>query len=296
MTSFKNFLAEAKGKSNYLFIGSTYVGPDDNMKGYVSGRLKGSQFVEWDDLVIRDGVLEIDGRPLSDFGFVFVGMVGDRGPLCSSIRAYLEANKVHHLFYGESRENNNKILQTVLMKDGGVSQIATVIGNGTSLKASDLVKELKLPIVSKIIDGSQGKGVVKHDDVDTLEKLLKKDPEKLYIFQEFVPNEGDYRVFFIQEELIYVILRKRAEGKKEFRNNISLGGSYEMIKPHPADIKKLGLAAVKAMGFGITGVDIIKHSETGKLYVMEINSAPQFSGQERNEVLDYIIKLVKSHK
>ncbi|OGI29418.1 MAG: hypothetical protein A2288_03810 [Candidatus Moranbacteria bacterium RIFOXYA12_FULL_44_15] len=59
----------------------------------------------------------------------------------------------------------------------------------------------------------------------------------------------------------------------DFRSNASLGAKAEKILL-TQELKELALKATKAMNYEVAGVDIIKHKK--KLYVLEINSAPQW--------------------
>lgn len=282
----KSYLTEATRTLGPVFIGFTHVG-EQNARGYLERHLKAkTTHVEWVKLQLVDGDVLVNGVPLSKFGFVFVGPVGDNVQLCAVLRAYVKAHGIPALFYGSSPEFNNKLLQTVLLKKGKVSQIRTVIG--TELDVNDL-KPLGMPLVSKITDGSQGKGVAKHDDLASAKKVLAS--KKPHIWQEFIPNDGDFRVFYVKDKLIYAIKRVRGS-EKEFRNNVSLGGSYQMISP-PKEAIALANAARKAMGFDVTGVDLIQHQKTKRWYVMEVNSAPQFGGVEFERVLDAMIDVIQ---
>jgi ribosomal protein S6--L-glutamate ligase len=134
-----------------------------------------------------------------------------------------------------------------------------------------------------------------------LEKYLKKNKDETIIFQKFVENEGDYRVFIIEQDIMYSIKRKSKDDKKEFRNNQSLGGTSEKseIPKKAMDIAK---KASKVMGFDISGVDLIKEKGTDNWYVLEVNSAPQFDWEEKGkesiadyrEVLDKFVSIIKS--
>ena len=49
------------------------------------------------------------------------------------------------------------------------------------------------------------------------------------------------------------------------------------------------------MNFYVSGVDLIQNKETGEWYVLEVNSAPQFSGFGPKKVSEDVVKiLIKS--
>jgi ribosomal protein S6--L-glutamate ligase len=134
-----------------------------------------------------------------------------------------------------------------------------------------------------------------------LEKYLKKNKEETIIFQKFIENEGDYRVFIIEQDIMYSIRRKSKDDKKEFRNNQSLGGTSERSEI-PVKAMDIAKKASKVMGFDISGVDLIKEKGTDNWYVLEVNSAPQFDWEEKGkesiadyrEVLDKFVSIIKS--
>jgi ribosomal protein S6--L-glutamate ligase len=281
---FKDLLLEAKS-SKYLFVSFEAGGKEEALRK----KFKSATFASWSDLSIENGEVLALGKPLTNFTWIVVGVVGDHVQLHSCLKAEIEAKKLKSIFYGSSTELNNKLLQTVKMSQLKVPQVNTVITTADTANAEQLVKKLGLPVVSKIFDGSQGKGVKKHDSKESLAKVLNGD--KPLIFQAFVPNDGDYRLFFVKQKLIYAIKRKSGS-EKEFRNNISLGGSYEYVDLEPKALK-IAERAVKAMGFDFTGVDLIQNKDTGEWFVMEINSAPQFNDDDFDMVMNEIVRLIK---
>ena len=145
-------------------------------------------------------------------------------------------------------------------------------------------------MVTKIIGGSQGKGVVKHDTKEALIKELKARAGDILICQEALTAGSDYRITFIYDEPLYVIKRS-ARKKGEFRHNVSLGGSQEKVELEPAAMA-IAKSAQKAMGLDASGVDLIQDEPTGKWYVLEVNSAPQFT--EPALVMSKLVSMIKS--
>ena len=271
----------------YLFIGFKA----DGKEKVLTKELDRPLFVDWSEITIDNGEVFAKGISLSRFKFILVGAIGSNTDIYSSVQESIKTFRIKSFFYGTPSELNNKVRQTTIMNLHRISQIKTVIAKAGKVTADSLIKSLKLPIVSKIIHGSQGKGVIKHDTKAELEAFLKKDPDTLFIFQEFIPNNGDYRVFFLRKELIYAIQRI-SKDKKEFRNNVSLGGTQDFIELE-SDAKKLALKACNAMDFDVTGVDLIQHKKTKKWYIMEINAAPQFDGPEFEMVAKALIAIIK---
>lgn len=244
----------------------------------------------WEDLEVVNGEAVVDGKRVSDFKFVLIGTVGEHSALYAALLACVKACGIPYFSYGKSEELNSKTLQTINFKNSNVSHPKTVILTAKPDKADMLVKELKLPLVTKIINGSQGKGVLKHETKESLVKELKARQNEQLIVQEALIASCDYRACFIYDELIYV--QKRSSTKKgEFRHNISLGGASEYVTLPPEAIA-LAKLAQSSMDFDASGVDLIQDEPTGKWYVLEVNSAPQFS--ETTKVLEKLISIVKS--
>lgn len=246
--------------------------------------------VKWEDLAFTDGQLTVNGEPLSAFSFVLLGVVGDHGLVYSAALAAVQAAGLPYLSYGRSEELNNKALQTVNFRLNGVAHPKTVILTAKPEAADDLIRGLQLPLVTKIIDGSQGKGIEKHDTKDSLVKELKTRQGALLIVQEALQASCDYRVFFLNDEITY-IGRRSSNKKTEFRHNVSLGGTIERAELPPEAVA-LARQANKAMGFDAAGVDLLQDEPTGKWYVLEVNSAPQFINLE--ETLAKLIEVIRS--
>jgi len=90
--------------------------------------------------------------------------------------------------------------------------------------------------------------------------------------------------------LIGAMKRQGAEG--DFRSNLHQGGSATAYKLNRKE-KSTAMAAAKAMGLGVCGVDMIP-SDRGPL-VMEVNSSPGLEGIEKatgvdiaGRIMDYI--------
>jgi ribosomal protein S6--L-glutamate ligase len=82
--------------------------------------------------------------------------------------------------------------------------------------------------------------------------------------------------------------RQGAEG--DFRSNLHQGGSASAYKLNRKE-KMTALAAAKAMGLGVCGVDMIP-SKRGPL-VMEVNSSPGLEGIEKSTGIDIASKVME---
>lgn len=292
---FKEFLLESKklGKK-VLFISFTEGTDINNYHDYISSKID-ADFCNWEDLIFNKNEILLNGNPISDYGFVFIGAVRDNSDYFVSLEEYLDLNKIPYFKHGCSPERNNKILQNRILTSENLNPIPTIIGVCSEIDPKKLVKELGVPLVAKITDGSQGKGVTLQKNESELRSYLKKNKDQKTIFQKFIENDGDYRLFFVGNKLLYAINRKSSDKGKEFRNNYSLGGTAKKVDL-PKKAIDLARDSAKAMGFQAAGVDLIKEPQGEKWYVLEINSAPEFKTEaiDYREVLDEFIRIIKN--
>jgi ribosomal protein S6--L-glutamate ligase len=166
--------------------------------------------------------------------------------------------------------------------------------NGKNLL--QITADLGLPLIVKLSETHKGKGVFLANSVKEISEIIKQNPNQVYLLRQFIPNDGDIRVFTIGFKAIGAMRRIPARG--EFRSNISLGGTGELfdLAKNP-EIKNLAEKAVKVCGVEIAGVDIILDKNTQKPFILEVNLGPQFEGLEKYtgvnaayEIIKYFIK------
>lgn len=247
-------------------------------------------FCKWPELSFTDGQVCLGDDPLTVFKFVLFGTVGPHIQYYTAALEYAQKQGIPCFSYGQDETAVSKVLESVRYTACGVPQPKTIIQVADPKAADKLIGALKLPLVTKIIGGSQGKGVAKHDTKEALVKELKARAGDILICQEALTASSDYRIFFIHDQVLYV--DKRSASKKgEFRHNISLGGTKERVELEPGALA-IAKSAQAAMGLDASGVDLIQDEPTGKWYVLEVNSAPQFS--EPTMVINKLVNIIKS--
>lgn len=140
---------------------------------------------------------------------------------------------------------------------------------------------LRPPLVVKPRFGSGGHGVTRCDDeaalVDAL-ALLSDTPwfeEQGVLVQELVPPRGyDLRILVAAERIVGAVFRIAAAG--EWRTNIALGGVRRPVSNPPQDACELALAAARAAGAALVGVDLVPDAD-GNWTVIELNGAVGFT-------------------
>jgi ribosomal protein S6--L-glutamate ligase len=129
------------------------------------------------------------------------------------------------------------------------------------------------PMVIKLIEGTQGKGVVLAETRKAAESVCDafRGLDAHFLVQEFIQEAGgaDIRCFVIGDRVVAAMKRQAKEG--EFRSNLHRGGSAEAIRITPEE-RSTALRAARIMGLNVAGVDLLR-SNRGPV-VMEVNSSP----------------------
>lgn len=137
-----------------------------------------------------------------------------------------------------------------------------------------------LPIIVKLIQGTQGVGVMIATTLEEAQALLGTfwDLGHDALVQQFIrESEGrDVRALVVGERVVAAMRRQAKEG--EFRSNIHRGAQGIPLEL-PADYAELAVRAARVLGLEVAGVDLLE-SRHGPV-VMEVNSSPGFEGLEK---------------
>ncbi|MDP2837729.1 MAG: hypothetical protein Q8O53_00430, partial [Candidatus Moranbacteria bacterium] len=137
-------------------------------------------------------------------------------------------------------------------------------------------KTLRFPFIAKPNKGSKGQGVALIHTIDDLDHT--ENPLEELVFQNFIQNSGDYRIFVLGGRVLGVIKRTAQEGG--FLNNISQGGSAEMITDQKilSTLRRIGTTVASIFELTICGVDVIYDEIEKKFFFLEVNTVPQWKG------------------
>jgi ribosomal protein S6--L-glutamate ligase len=144
----------------------------------------------------------------------------------------------------------------------------------------DLLKEVGgAPLVIKLLEGTQGIGVVLAETQKAAESVIQAfmGLKANIMVQEFIKEAGgaDLRCFVVGEKVVAAMKRQGPEG--EFRSNLHRGGSASLVRLTPEE-RSTAVRAARIMGLGVCGVDLLR-SNHGSV-VMEVNSSPGLEGIE----------------
>lgn len=149
-----------------------------------------------------------------------------------------------------------------------------------------------VPLVIKLLSGTQGLGVVLADTKSAAKSVIEafSSLKANILIQEFIKEaEGtDIRAIVINDRVVAAMKRQGAPG--EFRSNLHQGGFAEAIKLSPEQ-EAIAVKAAQAMGLGVAGVDLLP-SANG-LLVMEVNSSPGLEGIQKSTGIDVAGEIIE---
>ncbi len=148
------------------------------------------------------------------------------------------------------------------------------------------------PVVIKLIQGTQGKGVILAETRKAAEALIEafSSLDAHFLVQEFVKEAAgsDVRCFVIGNRVVAAMTRQAPPG--EFRSNLHRGGRAEKTRITPQE-RRTAVRAARTMGLNVAGIDILRSSR-GPL-VMEVNSSPGLEGIEKATGVDVAGKIIE---
>lgn len=149
------------------------------------------------------------------------------------------------------------------------------------------------PVVLKLLEGTQGKGVVLAESRTAADSVIDafRGLAADFLVQRYVKeaNGTDIRCFVIGKKVVAAMQRNAADG--EFRSNLHRGGSSGLVKITPQE-RAVAVRAARVIGLDVAGVDILRSSR-GPL-VIEVNSSPGLEGIEETTGID-IANLIVEH-
>lgn len=157
----------------------------------------------------------------------------------------------------------------------------------------DLLREVEgAPLVIKLLEGTQGVGVVLAETRKAAESVIQAfmGLRQNILVQEFIKEAGgtDLRCFVVGGKVVASMMRRAKEG--EFRSNLHRGGTPEPVKLTPQE-RATAVRAAKIVGLNVCGVDILR-SDRGPV-VIEINASPGLEGIETASGIDVAGRIIQ---
>ncbi|PKP43315.1 MAG: 30S ribosomal protein S6--L-glutamate ligase, partial [Bacteroidetes bacterium HGW-Bacteroidetes-12] len=175
--------------------------------------------------------------------------------------------------------SRDKLRSLQILSRAGLGLPKTAFTNYSKDVKSIIQKVGGAPLVIKLLEGTQGVGVVLAENNNAAESVLEafNGLRARVIVQEFIKEAGgaDIRAFVVDGVVVGAMKRQGKEG--EFRSNLHRGGSASLYELTDEE-ENTALKAAKVLGLGVAGVDLLQ-SNKGPL-IMEVNSSPGLEGIE----------------
>jgi ribosomal protein S6--L-glutamate ligase len=223
-------------------------------------------------LSVYDAVLPRIGASITYYGTAVVRQFQEMDVFC--------ANTAHGI--ANSRDKLRS-LQILARHHIGIPETTFVRDKKDVLPAIERVGGA--PVIIKLIEGTQGIGVLLAETVKTAESIIEllQSQKQNILIQKFVAESRgkDIRAFVVGDRVV-AAMRRVAQGQ-EFRSNVHRGGVAEPVELSQ-DYIDAAIRATQIMGLRVAGVDMLE-SAIGP-QIMEINSSPGLEGIETCTQLD----------
>lgn len=188
--------------------------------------------------------------------------------------------------------SRDKLRSLQILARAGLGLPKTAFTN-YSKNVKEIIKHVGgAPLVIKVLEGTQGVGVVLAENNNAAESVLEafNGLKARVIVQEFIKEAGgaDIRAFVVDGVVVGAMKRQGKEG--EFRSNLHRGGSAELWQLSEEE-ENAALKAARSLGLGVAGVDMLQ-SDKGPL-IMEVNSSPGLEGIEAATEIDIAKKIIR---
>lgn len=214
------------------------------------------------------------GRILNDLDAVITRIPPSLTFYGCALSRHFESIGVYTLNPSEAiSKSRDRLFSLQLLLQNGLNIPTTGFAN-SPIDTDELIDMVGgAPLIVKLLEGTQGKGVVFAETCKAAESVINgfKAMKADLLVQAFVKEaEGkDLRLFVIDGKVVAAIKRSAAPG--EFRANVLEGGSVSVVKTTPEE-RNLAIKAAKALGLKIAGVTLVR-SQNGPL-LLEVGSSP----------------------
>ena len=268
--------------------------------------------IKYRQLKMVDGKLMFGDIDMKDFDGWYFRSVGSE----------LEWSKLLQLY---AKKYNIPVVDEYLLTEGPLRRFKSVMTwqlteAGVKYPKSEYIetwndlekflKEATFPLIVKLSQGGRhGMGtfwIREYTDLNKLKEILEARKEKAkekgeivpmvrgFLVQEYIENDGDYRVMTVGYKCIGGFKRQVKEEKLIL--NKSQGNSVGLVEV-PEAVAGVAEAAARALEVEVAGTDLVISKKTGEVYIIEANEAPQFKVFEKRtkvnaprKILEYCIE------
>ena len=263
--------------------------------------------VKYRKLKLVDNKILFGKIDMADFDGWYFRSVGSELEWSKLLQLYARKHKVpvvdEYLLTEGPLRRFKSIMSWQLAEDGVNYPMSAYVDSFKSLE-----KELagwELPVIVKLSAGGRhGMGTFWIREMADLEKLkhilearkqhAKEKNEVVPIFrgfliQEYIRNDGDFRVMTVGYKCVGGFKRQVKEEKLILNKSLGKSNAVEV----PTDVAEMASMAARTLGVEVAGTDLVREIDTGKIFVIEVNEAPQFKVFEKRTKVNAARKILE---
>jgi len=263
--------------------------------------------VKYRKLKLVDNKILFGKIDMADFDGWYFRSVGSELEWSKLLQLYARKHKVpvvdEYLLTEGPLRRFKSIMSWQLAEDGVNYPMSAYVDSFRSLE-----KELtswQLPVIVKLSAGGRhGMGTFWIREMADLEKLkhilearkqhAKEKNEVVPIFrgfliQDYIKNDGDFRVMTVGYKCVGGFKRQVKEEKLILNKSLGKSNAVEV----PTDVAEMASMAARTLGVEVAGTDLVREIGTGKVFVIEVNEAPQFKVFEKRTKVNAARKILE---
>ena len=238
------------------------------------------------DLSGAEPDLQYRGRPLSDYDAIIPRIGASITYFGTAVVRQFEQMDVYTPNTANGISNaRDKLRATQILSRHQIGMPATAFVRNRADVRPAIERVGGAPVVIKLLEGTQGIGVILAPEVKTAEAIIETlhSTNQNVLIQHFVSESKgrDIRALVVGDRVV-AAMRRTARGD-EFRSNVHRGGTVERVELS-AEYEQTAVRSAQIMGLKVAGVDMLEGAD-GPL-VMEVNSSPGLQGIEAATNLD----------
>lgn len=272
-------------------------------------KIKISSFSKVNFATSKNSVIKVENQSLADFDVIYLRLIGKNTETAGVVIDYARKSKIRvvdrqYMKLPGLAKGLPKSLEIRWLADK--FPIPKTFFGSLKYLANVAPKKLGFPFVFKPTDGRRSVGLwAPKNEADLnyimgeLRPLEKKG--KKFLAQEFIKASQRERILVVGNQPIACITRGTIWRRRFMAkvNGVIPEKISAVLNPIPQDQAKLAVAAAKALGVEIAGVDILRDDFTKKIYLLEVNSAPRWYSVTRDtgisverEIVKYLSSLI----
>lgn len=231
-----------------------------------------------------DAVIPRIGASVTAYGAAVLRQFAATGAYCLNDAAGIVASR-------------DKLLAHQILAQARIPMPVTAFANSPKVTRDLINLAGEAPVVVKLQESTQGRGVVLAETRKAAESLIDafRGLEANFLVQSFIKEASgaDTRLLVIGNKVVGAMQRQAQEG--EFRSNLHRGGQALAIKATKEQIS-IARKATRQLGLAVAGVDLVDSAD-GPL-VLEVNSSPGLQGIEAasgNDIASLVIQHIERH-